>query len=836
MPEQQIDPQNTPENGSLEEDIPAERSESEEEEEMQPLEYTQLDITTQEMRFLTLEPAAPDTLLKCSMSIEPLEKCKPYTYIINTRGNPISWLGISIDGKSKHVTRNICEFLAHIRSRDVPQRLWFRDVCINHQDSEEKSRYWNQEWMDTMIKHAEKVVDLSEVMAELWDKGELPRPFPRTAKDWSHTRQPKETKHHPCPLQMQKGWVDPPPPHQYLPLDYVADEFRLVVLWKAENYDDPLRAALAYSVMHDDVAYHCLSYTWGSSEEEPTCPILLNGQTFMIRKNLDRCLRELRDKVNKSNIWIDAICIDQNNIPERNRQIPRMLEIYEAADVVLSWIGEGDEASDTAIDFLDELKSPKLQPDDNGNWGPYTVKEDDEWKITPIPDLPQRLAALYRLFLRPYFRRIWVIQELAVANLPSVYCGKKKAAWSQLDMAAYHLLDILHRDRTMPARMMAADPLLKSVSDQDIWFVRKLFYFRHLRSRNADHWLGQTNFSKLKENSPGILDALILGRDFESTAPHDKVFALLNLAQDIEGLDFKLDYLTSLSQTYQEFATAVAEKTRSLDIICAAENSNSGLDMPTWSADWSTPSKASSLVRREHIPNVYMWAVQDISGSIYHTCGPTNLTPRFSFNNSILEVAGLILDSVKSVHLQEDSDTGKSIGKWMSIAANALLTEEENQAPGLNMPFMEKFWSMLAGDVTGVWSVEIKPTSGSLREEENENVSFRPVCVKEDECKHRMRNTSADVFRIVTRGRALIITENGLMGLAPENAKPGQRLGILSKCSVPVLLGENEDGSYTFKGSAFVQGWMEGEALEDVGMNTEEAWEVLDESGRLKIV
>ena len=95
----------------------------------------------------------------------------------------------------------------------------------------------------------------------------------------------------------------------------------------------------------------------------------------MIRKNLDRGLRELRHNIHKVVIWIDAICIDQNNVSERNRQIPRMLEIYDEADVIISWVGEGDEASDTAIDLLDELKSPRMHPDGAGNWGTYTVKE-----------------------------------------------------------------------------------------------------------------------------------------------------------------------------------------------------------------------------------------------------------------------------------------------------------------------------------------------------------------------------------------------------------------------------------------------------------------------------
>ncbi|TVY24436.1 Heterokaryon incompatibility protein 6,OR allele [Lachnellula hyalina] len=800
-------------------------------------EYSPLNIDTQEMRFLILKPHHGNTKspLDCSISSEQLSKCKPYTYVINTRGNPLSTLGLFIDGHAKPVTRNIVIFLDHIQSKNDAERLWFRDVCLNHQDPEEKDRYWNQEWMDTMIQHAEKVIDLSEVIAGLWDKGELPRPFPPKPKDWNRTREPKGTNHHPVPLHMQKGWVEPPPPHEYLPLDYVCDEFRLVTLWKADNYNDPLRASLAYSVMHSNVTYHCLSYNWGPGDEKPTCTILLNGQTFMIRENLDRALREIRDNVYMVVIWIDAICIDQNNVSERNRQIPRMLEIYDAAEAVISWAGEGDEASDTAIDFLSELQRPVLHLNKDGSWGPYTVKEGDEWKITPIPDLPRRLAALYCFFSRPYFRRIWVVQELAVANLPSLYCGKKRAAWRQLDMAAYHLIAILNGDRTMPAKMMAVNPTLNSISIEEISFIRRMFYFRHLRSKNADSIWGQTTQNGVKDTSPEILDAAVLCRDFQSTSPYDKVFSLLNLAEDFQATDFIPDYSKGLPQAYHEFVVAVACKTKSLDIICAAEPVKySKLDMPSWCPDWTTPTTVSSLIRHDRIPDIFMSAVTDMSGPIYNTCTSSASSPHFNFKGPVLEVTGIILDTIKIV--QQSSED--NFMKWMTTAANECQTEEEKDLPATETPFMTKFWSMLAGDSTGVWSVEttLRETWPPGTEEAGGNLPFRPICIKEDITKHRLQHTSTGVFDIVTRGRALIITENGLMGLAPYYAKEGQKLAILNTCSVPVLLEENQDRTYGFKGSVFVQGWMQGEILEEMGLDSEEGWQVLDECGRLRII
>jgi hypothetical protein len=174
-------------------------------------EYIPLDFEKKEMRFLVLNshPDGPkDTfdldLVDCKFSFSTLAESEPYTYVVNTRGNPLTWYPISIDdGPVIWATTNIAVFLNHIRSKEVSQRLWFRDICLDSKNAEEKTRYWTPEWMETMKKHAHNIIDLSDVMCELWDQGKLPQPFPPREKDWLHTRDPVSTKHHPAPIESQ---------------------------------------------------------------------------------------------------------------------------------------------------------------------------------------------------------------------------------------------------------------------------------------------------------------------------------------------------------------------------------------------------------------------------------------------------------------------------------------------------------------------------------------------------------------------------------------------------------------------------------------------------------
>jgi len=86
--------------------------------------------------------------------------------------------------------------------------------------------------------------------------------------------------------------------------------------------------------LHNAPPYNALSYTWGLASD-PHYPILLNGRTFYARENLWLALYGLQMRADPVVIWIDAICIDQENIPERDHQVRKMKAIYEQADQVI---------------------------------------------------------------------------------------------------------------------------------------------------------------------------------------------------------------------------------------------------------------------------------------------------------------------------------------------------------------------------------------------------------------------------------------------------------------------------------------------------------------------
>jgi hypothetical protein len=97
-------------------------------------------------------------------------------------------------------------------------------------------------------------------------------------------------------------------------------------------------------------SFIALSYAWGSNRMTHT--ILVNGHEIHVTANLHQALYQMRRQDESVLLWADAICINQQDVQERNYQVSHMTKIYSAAQEVVSWLGEGTEASDRAMELI----------------------------------------------------------------------------------------------------------------------------------------------------------------------------------------------------------------------------------------------------------------------------------------------------------------------------------------------------------------------------------------------------------------------------------------------------------------------------------------------------
>ena len=193
----------------------------------------------------------------------------------------------------------------------------------------------------------------------------------------------------------------------YHPLTF-PDSIRVLIL-EPGRQSDPLKASLEERRLHDATTiYEALSYCWGVFSLASGNRIEMQGSAVRISDNLDEALRSLRSEKDQRVLWVDFVCINQTDIQERVGQVNMMGNIYRQAAKVVVWLGMPTPASQLGIEILSFLASNE----ELTKGGPWERNSPDNV-----------IAALNDIVERPYFQRIWVVQEGALARITDVHVG-----------------------------------------------------------------------------------------------------------------------------------------------------------------------------------------------------------------------------------------------------------------------------------------------------------------------------------------------------------------------------------------------------------------------------
>ncbi|KAL6861934.1 HET domain-containing protein [Trichoderma novae-zelandiae] len=267
---------------------------------------------------------------------------------------------------------------------------------------------------------------------------------------------------------------------------------RLLRLLPDWNQNGPLRSQLfEYPMLEMGDGPHmfeALSYVWGSPEKPHTLHV--DEQPMPITANLYEVLMRLRDRMIERIVWIDAVCIDQTNMEERGEQIQYMAEIYSKANRVIVWLGEAANESDRA------LKQIRMAADEEQQKSSLT--DEDRQAVLAILD-------------RPWFRRIWVLQEVAAAQHIVMMCGSIRLDGYAFCLGLPSLLPYEH----IPSHIRSVTYLMRGS------------IFRPKYSINSSGGIS-LDIRPLG----GLID---MYHAHEATERHDKIFALLGMSSDNPG-------------------------------------------------------------------------------------------------------------------------------------------------------------------------------------------------------------------------------------------------------------------------------------------------------------
>jgi hypothetical protein len=413
--------------------------------------------------------------------------------------------------------------------------------------------------------------------------------------------------------------ASPAAPFAYHALGYEeADSFRLLSLLPGDD-NAPIECTLRHTMRTSPIEpYEALSYGWG----DPTrsSEIILNGSLLPITHNLEQALRSLRSNNGGSarSLWVDAICINQSHVSERNHQVTQMGEIFAGAERVIIWFGEASADSDMAIAFMWKVNERLAR------YGEFSAESleagrylDSDFEVALQEFLDRewddQWEAVARLLSRDWWKRAWVVRELVVAKDATCRCGIASIPWPLVDafiVAINHSREMITGRPSHPFTASGAIGTAGSIS--------------HMRHKFRQH--GAVELWQLLRR--------LHQQDY--TDPKDKVYSVLGMT----GLDVKRylrpDYTKPVWEVFTMAILAIIMANQDLDALLLFERGCLPLTetFPSWVADLRT------TVRRR----TFFAYLKQLKRQ------PADIT--FSKDNQILSTDGFVFDMVLETKVQ----------------------------------------------------------------------------------------------------------------------------------------------------------------------------------------
>jgi hypothetical protein len=571
------------------------------------------------------------------------------------------------------------------------------------------------------------------------------------------------------------------PTHQDAPTRQpiiMQDEFRVLMLEPGWGTDE-IRCRLVNVARSWRTRYDALSYTWG--DETVTDCITVDGLRTNVTKNLYSALVHLRHGSRPRMLWVDALCIDQDNIEERDEQIAKMGSIYSSARRVIIWLGERTEEVEGALQLVRKTR--------------YTIDRDRtlvDW------------SPVLNLLRRPWFQRTWIIQEAVLAREPLVACGFGTIPFSMLSSRCGYeaFQEIVPDDPLIMSALNAMDMIEHGRHEHHTKFI----YRRPARRRGRQKY--NPDFR--------LVSTLYETRGFECRDKRDKVFGVLSMVLNVEPDDEvrKLGYGHSLEEVYETVAQWDISKNESLEVLSyCSRKAQRHPDLPSWVPDFSDMDDALpvSVARKLKHPTGSNAGFKD------------NNKPSFTRENGkmVLTVSGKVVDTISRVgtvaehskmvvysHPQK-RDNNRTAGpntiakpdlsavakrrEWFKECVRVALASDpvarRNSPERAVDPFLESpTFGMSVYQFDNFWEAMNIPSSNNTDGYAKflyKDIGVEPNWYKEwNKSYYKMDKA----LRKFSYKRRFCATRTGKMGWVPSTAREGDLVCLVSGAQVPIVL------------------------------------------------
>jgi Heterokaryon incompatibility protein (HET) len=645
----------------------------------------------------------------------------------------------------------------------------------------------------------------------------------------------------------------------YAPLDPTKDEIRLLRILP-RDHENEVACTLEKISLKEHPKYLALSYAWG----DPTLSsqIVINSMKVFITKNLEIALRHLQEHVEPVAIWIDALCINQNDVIEKAEQVTKMKEIYQQAENVLVWLGPAADGSDEVIGYLEWIGETV---EDLGLAG---ITDHDIREAFNLPNDPHcksvkdKLEQLYTEFdflfpdlfpwqahqnfmKRDWCTRSWVVQELAVARGATFMCGKRKISYDHLANAD----DFFHR---YACSSRERSKFIENPLDQE----RRRTYNTIMKTNGHSPMSAMLSFRQfyqgtslrkgIVENRPNrsLLSLLQKTLIYESedvrlraTDGRDKIYALMGLAADKEQLGISINYSQDYTSTdlYKDVSRALLQHGGS-SILAFRPRRQIDLsnDLPSWVCDWSS--------------KIQLPFSRGVTDKPFSASGSSTFEISFPGCGKVLEVDGVqvgkvtqrIIPSISREALMggDCSELPNFLYQVQKICHD--LPEEDLarlligdrsvfDTDGMKADFLPKArratvasalkgfrgLKRMAEYVTRVYAIQ----KSVEWDDETEKLYER---VEEDRVEVQRGFAEVTAYGgslLLSLERCVFRSSEGYVGLGPVDLQVGDMICILLGVNVPFIVRpvdvpDGGEGTYRIVGEAYVHNIMDGEFME----------------------
>lgn len=227
--------------------------------------YSPFSPSELEARLLTVHPSTDTAAhLRCTITTHLLTDLPPFIAVKNARGYRNFEEAIEVDGHALRIAAALERFFRWLRTQyDVPVKVWVRYVCVQQFNVDEQSRYWTRDFSDTMYGRATQVLDMHAINNQLVASGYFERigdgRFQNHAKNMHVGSSIVLPRVCPVRLGIKASLDNPTEEYEYLPLDMMCDELRVMNIMPAKNLDDPIVIHAAHCPMRCEVTFAALS-------------------------------------------------------------------------------------------------------------------------------------------------------------------------------------------------------------------------------------------------------------------------------------------------------------------------------------------------------------------------------------------------------------------------------------------------------------------------------------------------------------------------------------------------------------------------------------------------